>query len=70
MSASFLGSQVSVDCGEVLGTYQGKVTAIEQESQTITITSVFRNGIQCQVPHVTIRSVLILCSCANKICSK
>lgn len=51
----FIGSVVSLGCGEVLGTYQGKVAMIDQDAQTVTIEKAFRNGIQCSVPQVTIK---------------
>lgn len=54
MCDSFIGCVVSIDCGDVLGTYQGQVVEIEKQDNTLTIVKCFRNGIQCQVPKVTL----------------
>ena len=52
---SYVGSLVSLDCGEVLGTYQGQVRNVDNSSQLLTISKAFRNGIKCEVPEITIR---------------
>ena len=54
MSADFVGSVVSIDCGDVLGTYQGQVIGIDKSDNSLTIIKGFRNGVQCQVPKLTI----------------
>ena len=55
MSDAFLGSVVVIDCGSVLGTYQGLVSDVDKTAQTISITHVLHNCLQCSVPQVTIR---------------
>lgn len=53
--SEWIGSIVSIDCGEVLGTYQGHVADVDQDTQSISITNGFRNGIKCVVPKITIK---------------
>lgn len=53
---SYVGCLVSLDCGEVLGTYQGQVKNIDNSSQLLTICQAFRNGIKCEVPEITINA--------------
>ncbi|XP_064192147.1 enhancer of mRNA-decapping protein 3-like [Anguilla rostrata] len=53
MSADWLGSLVSINCGATLGVYQGEVTSVDQASQTISLRQPFHNGIKCPVPEVT-----------------
>lgn len=55
METQFIGSMVSIDCGEVLGIYQGLLDSIDQSRQMLTIVSAFHNGIRCSVPHITIK---------------
>ncbi len=55
ITMDFVGSIVSVDCGDVLGTYQGQVVGVDSETQALTLTKVFQNGIQSKVPQVMIR---------------
>ena len=55
MSDSFIGSVVSIDCGNVLGIYQGLVSCVDKTAQTISITRVLHNCQPCSVPMVTIR---------------
>lgn len=57
MAADWLGSIVSINCGESLGVYQGRVSAVDQVSQTISLTRPFHNGVKCLVPEVTFRWV-------------
>ena len=52
---SFLGSIVSLDCGDTLGTYQGQVKCIDNGSQDLTIQNAYRNGLKCAVPEITIK---------------
>ncbi|XP_050400286.1 enhancer of mRNA-decapping protein 3 [Patella vulgata] len=54
MSTEWVGSVVSLDCGESLGTYQGQVTCINNASQTLTLRNAFRNGLKCEVPDITL----------------
>lgn len=55
MSTDFVGSLVSLDCGEVLGTYQGLVSKIDEQTQMVSISKAFRNGVKCDVQDITIR---------------
>lgn len=59
MATDWLGSIVSINCGESLGVYQGRVSAVDQVSQTISLTRPFHNGVKCLVPEVTFRLVLV-----------
>lgn len=56
MSSAFVGCIVSIDCGEVLGMYQGQVTCINNSSQELTITKAFRNGLKCPVSEITLNA--------------
>lgn len=60
MATDWLGSIVSINCGESLGVYQGRVSAVDQVSQTISLTRPFHNGVKCLVPEVTFRLVAVL----------
>ncbi|KAI1889499.1 hypothetical protein AGOR_G00163510 [Albula goreensis] len=53
MSADWLGSLVSINCGATLGVFQGEVSAVDQASQTISLRQPFHNGVKCPVPEVT-----------------
>jgi len=55
MESQFIGSMVSVDCGEVLGIYQGQLDGIDQSKQILTIINAFHNGTRCSVPHISIK---------------
>lgn len=59
MATDWLGSIVSINCGESLGVYQGRVSAVDQVSQTISLTRPFHNGVKCLVPEVTFRLVVV-----------
>ena len=66
MANHFIGSMVSIDCGEVLGMYQGLLDAVDTNTQALTIVQPFHNGMKCQVPKVTIAYVYIfhaICFC-------
>uniref|UniRef100_A0A8C6EEF7 Enhancer of mRNA-decapping protein 3 n=1 Tax=Moschus moschiferus TaxID=68415 RepID=A0A8C6EEF7_MOSMO len=56
MTTDWLGSIVSINCGDSLGVYQGRVSAVDQVSQTISLTWPFHNGVKCLVPEVTFRA--------------
>ncbi|XP_072258296.1 enhancer of mRNA-decapping protein 3 isoform X2 [Pyxicephalus adspersus] len=56
MAANWLGSTVSINCGDTLGVYQGRVSAVDQLNQTISLTQPFHNGVKCLVPEVTFRA--------------
>ncbi|KAG8576125.1 hypothetical protein GDO81_009777 [Engystomops pustulosus] len=53
MAGDWLGSIVSINCGDTLGVYQGRVSAVDQLNQTISLTQPFHNGVKCLVPEVT-----------------
>jgi len=55
MESQFIGSMVSIDCGEVLGIYQGRLDGIDQSKQMLTIVSAFHNGTRCSVPQISIK---------------
>ena len=55
VAMEFVGSIVSLSCGDVLGTYQGKLIQVNNSTQMVTIDKPFRNGMQCSVPTVTIK---------------
>nr|XP_005994153.1 PREDICTED: enhancer of mRNA-decapping protein 3 isoform X2 [Latimeria chalumnae] len=57
MATDWIGSVVSINCGETLGVYQGKVSAVDRASQTISLTQPFHNGIKCPVPEVTFSAI-------------
>ncbi|KAK3609112.1 hypothetical protein CHS0354_007790 [Potamilus streckersoni] len=56
MSINWIGCLVSLDCGDVLGTYQGQVKAVDNSGQTLTISHTYRNGIACEIPEITINA--------------
>ena len=47
MAEKFLGSFVSVDLGEVKGTYQGQVAKVDTSSQSLTLRNAWKNGLKC-----------------------
>ncbi|XP_076026484.1 enhancer of mRNA-decapping protein 3 isoform X2 [Genypterus blacodes] len=53
MAADWLGCLVSINCGPTLGVYQGEVSSVDQNSQTIALKLPFHNGVKCPVPEVT-----------------
>ena len=55
MCTDFVGCIVSLDCGEVLGTYQGLVSKIDESNQLVSISQAYRNGVKCDVRDITIR---------------
>ncbi|XP_023930254.1 enhancer of mRNA-decapping protein 3 [Lingula anatina] len=57
MSEDWIGCVVSVDCGDTLGTYQGQVSLVNREDQSITLIKAFRNGMLCEVPTVTLSAI-------------
>ncbi|XP_067665151.1 enhancer of mRNA-decapping protein 3-like [Haliotis asinina] len=56
MTCEWVGSIVSLDCGEALGTYQGQVRKIDNVTQALTIFKAYRNGLRCEVPELTINA--------------
>ncbi|CAN9506806.1 unnamed protein product [Ophioblennius macclurei] len=53
MAADWVGSVVSIYCGETLGVYQGEVSSVDHTSQTISLKQPYHNGVKCPVPEVT-----------------
>ena len=51
----FIGNVLSLSCGEALGTFQGEVSSIGEDKQTISLKNAYRNGVKYEVPEVTIR---------------
>jgi len=47
MSDKYLGSYVSIDCGDPIGVYQGQVTDIDTITQTLTLKDAWKNGLSC-----------------------
>ncbi|KAJ8406588.1 hypothetical protein AAFF_G00301620 [Aldrovandia affinis] len=72
MSADWLGSLVSINCGAALGVYQGEVCLVDQASQTIALRQPFHNGIKCPVPEVTFSAMdikeLKILKIADSVC--
>ncbi|XP_037291767.2 enhancer of mRNA-decapping protein 3 [Rhipicephalus microplus] len=54
MGEQWVGCVVVVDCGDILGTYQGKIESVDTDKQQIVLSQASRNGIECHVPQVTI----------------
>ncbi|XP_033121194.1 enhancer of mRNA-decapping protein 3-like [Anneissia japonica] len=52
--AEFIGSYLSLDCGDPLGTYQGEVENVNKCEQTISLKTPFHNGVKTCIPLVTI----------------
>lgn len=48
------GSIISVDCGSVLGIFEGEISNIDIENQTVSLINVSRNSIKCSVPEITL----------------
>ncbi|XP_078737148.1 enhancer of mRNA-decapping protein 3 isoform X1 [Lampetra fluviatilis] len=48
------GCVVSLNCGPVLGVYQGRVSRVDQQCQSISLVQPFRNGARCTVPELTL----------------
>ncbi|XP_014663472.1 PREDICTED: enhancer of mRNA-decapping protein 3-like [Priapulus caudatus] len=55
--SSFIGSTVSVDCGSILGTYQGEVCDVGADDQTISLVNAFRNGLKCKISKLTLSAI-------------
>lgn len=54
MSTQWVGCVVVVECGDILGTYRGKIVSVDSERQQIVLDQATRNGTKCNVPQVTI----------------
>ncbi|GFS95410.1 enhancer of mRNA-decapping protein 3 [Nephila pilipes] len=57
MSGMWIGSIISVDCGDVLGVFEGEISNVDGENQTISLINVSRNSVKCQVPEVTLSTL-------------
>lgn len=71
MGEEHVGSMVSVDCGSVLGVYEGCVLQVDSLLHTLTLKDPKRNGVVYPVAKVTLRLVLcffnLLCVNFNKV---
>lgn len=50
-----VGSVVSIHCALSSGIYQGKVSSVNHQNQTITLKQPFLNGIRCPAAEVTFK---------------
>lgn len=55
MASKWNGCTVSVTCINGLGTYQGLVSEVHHETQTIYLSKPFKNGIPCDDMRVALR---------------
>ena len=60
MSGKYLGSYVTVDCGELSGCYQGQVSNVDTLKQTLTLKDVWKNGLKSSIDEVTLLAKDIL----------
>ena len=51
----WMGCRVSLDCGG-LGYFQGVISRINYNDQTVTLEKPFQNGLACKFPEITINS--------------
>merc|ERR1719446_555927 len=51
----YLGCRVSLDCGD-MGFYQGVISRISLEDQSVSLDKPFANGLACKFPQVTINA--------------
>lgn len=54
--SDYIGSTVTINCGSAVGHCQGVVKGVDRESQTITISNPFKNGIKSPEKELTLRS--------------
>lgn len=54
MAQQWMGFTISIDCGP-MGVFQGVVTAVEAEPQSVTLSRVFHNGVPHTSPSIVIR---------------
>lgn len=59
MAAQWMGFTISIDCGP-MGVFQGVVTAVEAEPQSVTLSRVFHNGVPHTSPSIVIRYIVSL----------
>ncbi|CAL1278907.1 unnamed protein product [Larinioides sclopetarius] len=57
MSTMWVGSIISVDCGDVLGVFEGEISNVDGENQTISLINVSRNNVKCEVKEVTLSTL-------------
>lgn len=55
MTEQWNGSIVSIDCGDVLGVFEGEISCVDVHNQTLSLINVSRNSIKCSVPEITLR---------------
>jgi len=55
MSEDWLGCRVSLDCG-TLGFFQGVISRINLNDQTVTLERPFQNGVSCKFPEITLNA--------------
>lgn len=60
MASKFIGYEVLVKCGDILGEYKGFLARVDCNGQTMTLTNVQRNGVSSSIPKVTLRYLNIL----------
>jgi enhancer of mRNA-decapping protein 3 len=51
----FVGYTVSITCRNDMGSYQGQISSVDREEQTITLKKTFKNGIPYQLPEVVLK---------------
>ncbi|XP_013773360.1 enhancer of mRNA-decapping protein 3-like isoform X2 [Limulus polyphemus] len=56
MADRWIGCEVVIDCGDVLGVFQGRISEVDTEDQTITLVDFYRNGVHSQYPHLVVSS--------------
>jgi len=54
MAEQYLGSCVSIDCGQVLGYFQGQVYKVDTSNQTISLKDVWKNGVKSTIHDITL----------------
>lgn len=55
MAQNWVGCVVSIECTNSQGTYQGVVSEIDGESQSLILTKVFKNGTPYSQPTYELR---------------
>ena len=55
MAQKWIGCTVSIRCSDGLGAYQGKVSDVNAENQTLILKKAFKNGIPCTDQQVILR---------------
>lgn len=59
MAQKWIGCTVSIRCADGLGTYQGKVSDVNAENQTLLLKKAFKNGIPCTEQQVILSAHVI-----------